>query len=375
MKKVLSVLLALILVFSFASTAFAAGNTVEVGKKASFSIGINQTKEYTAEIDESGVYCLEAELIGTGVAELTVSYGGYGDGALLANLEKFVDDDFYFSKSEMNFAAEAGTEVEVEFNTNFEDYEDILEGTEIQISDFGIEFTLSKVDAKPITVGSNTVDRDDKYFTFVPEKDGYYNFRSNAADDTDSAIWIYDGNCEIDFNNDSGCEDDMNFDLTVYLKAGHFYAVNTKAHCYDEETIRPYNFTVSYNKEIKAEGIILGGYLESGETIVTDIGERMVYSISVVPNGATPLAKVSAAVANEEIASADCYDEDGSKGVCITTHKAGTTTLTLSTEDGCESEYTIIVRPMYVTIFENIILSIIGFFIGGIEFVMSLFGF
>ncbi len=336
MKKLLSVLLAIITAFSISVTAFAATEAISVDKKITVTLKQDEEKTYSFKAPSQGIYKMTAKILNNSYAYAQIEHD-----------DNFIDycgiykdaDDSSCEKCEMLFCADKGSSFKISVGNDY--WEDSVSEKTAKV-----EITISKYSATAAKVGKNTVSKDGSTFLFVPDKDGKYNFRSSADKTLDPDIEIYDVNGYINYNNDNGYENDMNFDLTVSLKKGKAYAVvcDNYSADFESEPTKGYSFTISYNKKIDVEKIGFE-YYEDGQKIILCKGDDDFYFLSVVPTGASPYADVSVSVSNPKVISTELdKDEDT---VYVSADKIGKSTITITDAKGASNEYTIVVLPWF----------------------------
>ena len=376
MKKILSILLAIVIACSVSVTAFAATGTLNFNEKKTVTVNLDSSKIYKFKAPEQAVYVLKAKLISDcAVVYVDIFHGEYhvnGSG-IYYYTDVYYDEngnekyDKVVNDAELYFCAEKGSSFEIELYNSSED-------GSYQTQKAKVELTVTKFDAKTAKVGKNTVSKNGNIFVFVPDKSGLYNFRSSATGMIDPYIEVNDINGTLSYNDDNGYENDLNFDLTVNLKKGKIYALRCETYTSDFEASEPskgYSFKIAYNKDIKAEQISLDWYGAEDEFTLAK-GDDMFYTINVVPTGALPTSKFTAVSSNEKVATVEVDDE----GILyIEAKKMGKTTVTVYEANGASAEYTIVVVPKIVRIANDIIDSIRMFFMSIMYTIMGWFMF
>ena len=331
MKKIISLLLAMVIAFSFASTAFAKTVSISLDEKKTVTVTSDEEKVYSFKAPSDGIFVVDAKITKGDMAYIYVEY----DGNTVNYQEVFAEDEYTVGMSTVKvyFCAETGKTFKIYVGCH-SIWELIPDATS------KVSFTLSKYDASEIKLGKNQASKNGDVFLFVPEKTGYYNFRSDAASNVDPMIEVNDINGTVEINCDNGYENDRNFDLTVKLTKGKVYAIVLSFEYYYEDAVaKKYSFTVSYNKKIDVDYINL--YYDNNKiTLFKGNNEYLYYD--VVPTGAAPKAEVAFDVENGNIADIN-LDEDGN--VYLYANKVGKTTLTVSA-DGFSEEYKVVVYPM-----------------------------
>lgn len=326
-KKIISVLLAVVMAFSLALPAFAAtGERGEICKSESITVKARETKEVTFTADKAGIYWFDSNAHDDTKGDLSLYLGDV--------YELHTEGDVTWSSGNQYFAMDKGEKITLK-----------VENEKKLLSTKTVEYTIEYLGNAVLKLGKTKIDAEEKYFKFVADKAGYYNFKSNAPADSDSSIEIITAD-DWFWSDKNGYEDNFNFDITIPLDKGEECLVYIST--WDSV---PFNVTVSYNKNIKAEKVFLE-YNEPGETITLDRNTIYLESLSFVPTGSIYTAGITASVDNEKIASVEIVDFDSLQ---ITPHKVGTTTLTLKTADGSQTTYTLKVQPHILTLIQRII--------------------
>lgn len=339
MKKLLSVFLAVVMLFSISVSAFAASTVIKENEKVIATIG-SKTVSYTFTATDNAVYCVKAKLINYGALTVEVNYDDESiNEAMLVDFDGIEESEWIPENScEVLFCAEKNEDFVIKIRDFKYMAEDIFD------EDAKIELTVEKYNAKDLQLGKNTVENGTEVFLFIPNRSGYYNFRSNADAGVDPVVEINNIYGSYDYGDDNGYN--YNFDLTSYLTAGNVYAV--ECYCYDDETVT-YEMTVSYNLKIDADYIELE--TDGEDKITMCVGDYYISGVLIVPTGAIPTTEITVAVDNEKIATVEY--EDGC--VYIVAFKAGRTTLTITTDDGLSAEYTIRVLPRTLGVVRDIL--------------------
>ena len=333
-KRFFSIILAMIMAFSFASVAFAAdGENGEIDKTCTFDLKKGETKTFSFTADKDGFY-----LVYTDIDESSSE-------TVIMEIES---EDYYSHGSAFQFDSNDFKRMTLKANDEFTIK---FTNSDKETDSYKVEFTVKFMEPAPLAVGENRVENSVQYFSFTPEKDGLYNFRSSAAGKVDPDITVYGRALVYDFNDDSGYEDDYNFDLTLPLKAGETYTVEIK--CYADSGFEPFNVTISYNKEIKIEELIA---LRDIDVLYTKV--HYGFGMYIVPSGAAYSDEITVTVGNEKILSAEA---DGDN-LSITPHRIGKTTITVSTASGITQSSEIWVLPYFFRAIANWFIDIEMFF-------------
>lgn len=351
MKRLLSVILSAVIIFTLALPAFAADSNTQPLKGVETKLKSDETATCTVKTDKEGIYYID--LYSERSALLAVNVYN-GDKELYSGIIITSDvKDRIILGDKRFFKADENTELTVYlFNI------DLLN---TGINDLSVMVTPVYCGNSELSMGENQVESEASAFRFIPEEDGYYSFESNAPKNIDPFVSVADAFYYPDQNDDNELDGDMNFSLTVYLEKGQEYIVAVTAQTDSDSEFTPFSFTVSLNKTFDIKKVSFG-YYENGETIKTYKGVDNSSMITLAPTGALyELSDITVSVDDEKIASVD-VDDFGY--VTVHPHKLGKTTLTITCANGCEAQYTIKVRPYIFWLFNrffNFISSLLGF--------------
>lgn len=355
MKKIVSIILAVVMMLSFTVVAFAANDTVSLGEVKSVSIKNNGYKRFDFTSPKAGLYTVDVEMQNEGAVEVQVAVDNVvvtGETAI-----NFYDPEegLYNSPAKVYFCAEGASTVEITITRCSFDF------IENATADAKVKFSVNNADAKELQLGKTTTDGGDCWYTFIPSESGYYNFCSNCGKSVDPEFCIFRANGDCECNSDNGREYadgtyDLNFDWTVYLEAGAIYAVNI--YTFDEEydlSDDKVTFEVALNKNVKAEKLAID-MLDEGEIYRMVKGDGESFYVSVVPTGAAATTKVTVSSSDESVLSVE-YDEEIQE-IYVTANKKGTAKIVLTSDDGTTTEYTIKVDSPFVAAIRNFFESI-----------------
>lgn len=346
MKKLLSVILAIVMVCTFATVAFAASPSIKAGETKSFTISCEDGASVTFTPTKTDIYEVSVKLV-----------SGYG-----ASIDAYNADDWWLSSCSVfnaddmttgsfHFIAEKGKTVTMSMYTSLSEDDDDM--------DAKVSVTLKATGAKYLALGKNNVPVAGGTYLFKPTKDGYYNFCSNAAASVDPYINITDSLGYYTSADDNGYENDWNFDCTTYMTTDNLYMVEVGQYDFDDLTTAAYSFKITYDAKKVAESISL-----STDKIVTYAGCWEFAYLYVVPTGATCNSGIEAYTDNPDVAFVDCVTEAGE--IDITADRVGVTTLHVTTPEGLEATAKIIVLPSFFmsisNFFESARATIINFF-------------
>lgn len=341
MKKIISIILALIMALSVSVVAFAADTNIKLGERTVKTLKDCTDYEFDIAIPSDGVYEIKVELLGYG--ELCTAFCVEGDDEnciVSYYMGKYEDDEDNFDSFTQKFIAEKGNEDVISF------YSVYCESSSVKVA-----ITVSKSSATSAALGKNKTEAaEDTYYLFTVTKDGYYNFRSENADKYDPYIFITDSNGIVDSNDDIGYEDDSDFDVTVYLKKGQSILVNIVNRGDNDGKYGQISYTISFNKKIDVEALETWWLVDS---ISLNIGEVFEDGIITVPYGAFPTADITAKSSDENVASVEYDSETGC--IYIYANGAGTATVTVSAANGVDYSYDVKVYSAIETFFRSII--------------------
>lgn len=349
MKKLLSILLAALMLLPFTVPAFAADTAVS----------LNETKSFSIDSDECTMFSFTPET--TGIFEMELWLESYQYLSVYAESEDSVIIDkgiygYWFDEDDSDslvFCATGGTKYTIYFNLS-EIYEELPMKTDVK-------FTITQLEAKEIKTGENIAENRDDLFIFIPDKSGYYNFRSDVASDIITEIMIYDPQNSSGREWYSGSEyDNGNFNFTRYFEAGKGYAVCIDA--YDSHFMpcyKPVSFTILYNPEIKIDYMEIYGYFgedmpedyADGDTLTLINGHGYSLGTYIRPDGVEYLTHISAVSGNESKLIAEYSNDE--QVLYLNTKKVGRTTLTLTADDGTSIQINVKIKSMFIAAVES----------------------
>lgn len=344
-KKLLSIILAAVMMLSFVSVAFAADSSAILNATRTITLTSGEGTKIEFSTEKAGIYRISTEFTTKGFSDLTVKSEKT---AFLIESSVYHGDDFSSGESCMVYAEENDT-ITIKYNPM----------TAYGNKTINAELSISYEGNNILSEGTATASPENTLFVFAPEETGYYNFRSNASKGTNPYIKAFDDQNWFTLSENYDDEDDFNFDLTEYFEAGRYYIV--KASSYNEES-EPYEFTVSHVDAPEITEIYLSEYRNT-DTIVLKSPAILVMPVFVEPYYAIPTADIEVSVGDSSILSAS-YDKEGNN-IRIITQKAGTTTLTITSADGCRCEYTVKVQSRFISMI-MFLLSRLADFISGI---------
>lgn len=376
MKKLISIILAAVLVFSLGTAAFAAGGGIALNETKSITLqkGETETLKFTAE--ESALYVAEVSS-DIGLISLTVTDEADNafDGTWVISLgdETETGGSFGKEKSEVYFCAEKGKTFCLNFEENSQfliNFFEKLDGMAESIVPAKFKVTVKKADAREVKNGETySVSEYKEHFIFVPEEDGFYNFRSNSSGNSDPQISISGADGSYYENDNNGYLADYNFDLTAYLEKGKVYGIETRNYFIDDnKDAEPFTFTISRGDDIKAD------YLDVSDRVVfVAVDDTAINFVSYIPTGAV-VGDYEVTCADETKATAYYNDEEGC--AYIDGLSVGKTTVTVTeTNSGVSTEFTVIVIPAIVqnilVVVYNIFWTIVNTISNVIDFITS----
>ena len=375
MKKLMSIILAAVLVLSLGTAAFAAGGSITLGETKSITLQRDEIADFKFTAEESTLYVAEISSdMGFAAITLTDEAESIVDSAWVISFGEKVETDssFISDEAKIYFCADKGKTFNLEFKENSQFFIEVLEkfdGLAESIVPAKINITVKKADARELKLGETySVSEYREYFLFAPEEDGFYNFRSNSSGNSDPRISIAGSDGSYFENDNNGYLADYDFDLTAYLEKGKVYgveAINTSID-YEKDT-EPFTFTVSRGEDIKAD------YLDVENRVVyVAVNDTASNFVSCIPSGALE-GEYEVICADETKANA-YYDENGL--ICIEGLSVGKTTVTVTeTNSGISTEFTVIVIPAVVqsilTVVQSIFWTVVGAISSVIDFITS----
>jgi hypothetical protein len=333
MKKVISVLLAAIMMFSFTMLAFAADDeTITEGEAYTYTVSADSEKELTFVPEDTGIYRLDltfsdpsavtsssvdaaiyyqnkhidyAEVVKLDLASMNTEIA-----EMIAEIYATTTEDYFY------FVAEKGETFTVSLTGDT--FLGIAGLTYDASADVNVK--IEKVDAPELQIGGTyTVSSADSVFYVAPESDTVYNFTSDLKG---AVIRIKDINGYYG-NYYFSAEDELN--CTVELEGGKAYSVTVKKYDNTEEIETgpyPFDITVSDGTTVMPTALSAdGGYVVKGSS-------SEMY-VSVLPYGsAMNIGNLEVSVANEKIATVEYSGNDN--WFVVYGHKAGKTTVTFT---------------------------------------------
>ena len=290
MKKALSIILALVLALTMALPAFAADHEIGLNEPQIIGNKNGDTETVVFTPEEDGIYKLSIEAKSGSLYD--VCY--YIDYDFIDASEFSEDEDLI--KANCVFFGKKDTPVTAEF------YNDMEESYRVSVE-------VSELSCDTLAEGESTlaIEPSGSFFTFVPENDGYYNFKSTG--DYDPMIVIIDADDFDAYNDDNGFEDDFNFDLTASLEAGKTYLVRVT----DYEGADSCDITVTYGATEKVETIYIDSGYEDSYSMKIPKNYNDWFYLAIAPTGAVPTADVKVTSSDESIVTVDYVDFE--KGV------------------------------------------------------------
>ena len=258
MKKLMSIILAALLVFSLGTAAFAAGGSIALGETKSITLQRDETAAFKFTAEESTLYVAEISSdMGFTMVSVTDEAEDIIDSAWVISFgeKDETDSSFISDEAKIYFCADKGQTFNLEFKENSQFFIEVLEkfdGLAESIVPAKINVTVKKADVRELKLGETySASEYREYFLFAPEEDGFYNFRSNSSGNSDPRISITGSDGSYFANDNNGYLADYDFDLTAYFEKGKVYGVeviNTSIEY--EKDAEPFTFTVSRGEEI-----------------------------------------------------------------------------------------------------------------------------
>ena len=357
MKKLLSVVLAVVMMFSISVIAFAADSpSIEFGKEYTVTLENNAT-EYTFIAPEDGAYRISASIL--------YKEGGVG----FANIAVFSDDQpvsyldlFYWDNSEIDFLAKfrnlededifmaaKGKEmtVSVESGANFYGPDDI------KYPEATVTFKITNVDdLREIKIGESYTVKGEEYFLFKPTEDGAVDLWSHLCQDI--SVMSLDGTM---YNGARDFSTGFPADVAFEYKAGEIYGICVNSDRDEEDNPIDSVFYVVDAKTVQPDVIEF-------DDITVIWGDTESICPQIYPLGSVyNCGELEYTIENEKIATVE-YDPELEMYV-IHGRRPGKTTLTVT-----EPNYGI-TRIVEV----EVITRTTNFFRTVFDFISSIFGF
>lgn len=327
MKKTLSILLAIVMMFSVSLTAFAADvPAVELDKEYTVTLD-NSKADYTFTAPEDGMYCVSAKLslnkedIALATVEVTNSEDISVASLWLAFFDNGEEGEDSFTLSHLDdddcFAARKGAKLNLTVESDIPYFIEDETEEDVKLPPVTVTFkvTLMK-DVREIKIGESYTVSESEYFIFKPTEDGVCDIYS--YDSSYFSIMDADGEFYWSMDGDYGYPNEICFEY----KAGGVYGVLLEPGCDDEYNDIDSVFHVVDAKTLKPEMIALDDI-----TIVR--GQEEYAFPAIYPMGANGnCGDLQVEVANEKIATAE-YDSE-MQTIIVHGKHLGKTTLTVT---------------------------------------------
>ena len=221
MKKTISILLAVIMMFSLSTASFAGSSEVEIDKEYTMTVDTDRT--FLLNIPEDGVYKLSASIDNStgdfNMAAISVEINEENVSNLFLcyfNTEEVVDFPVASDilSDEDYFVAGKGENVTVELD-NYQDSFDV------ELPAPTVTFSITKVDNLPeIRMnGSYTFEGESAYFILKPTEDGIYNLNSDEHF-SEASVMSSDGDIYYSY-----FESEETLDFSFIAEAGKLYCI------------------------------------------------------------------------------------------------------------------------------------------------------
>lgn len=367
MKKISCFLLAVIIILSLMTTAFAAPANINAGDTKSVTLGLNQSETYKFKAEETGIYAVELTAKNEGFIRCEICNASNTNGVICSG------STFLNSGCPLAFPAEKGSEFLIvlkECSGSDPDHPD----------DRGFDlpakavFTLKKSNAPFLKLNSKySVNDFHAYFAFIPSESGYYNFRSSTNEKfSDPDIKVVDDMNNYKFNSDNGYRQengrrDRNFDLSIYCKAGTIYlaAIHTSLTLTSEDNPAEYpdnpacTFTLKRAEGIKPELLVP---VNSAVTMARR-GEYFDH-VDIAPSGSdinVDYKDITVTSSNPAVADVASYELSGNDILLeINSFRLGKTTITVKLSNGVSTDISVKVKPKIIIWLEDLFDMLFG---------------
>lgn len=353
MKKILSVVLAVVMMFSVSIIAFAEkGSSIELDKEYTVTLK-NDTANYTFTAPEDGAYRLSASIKfkekDFGIASVVVGneekifssihlyFMDVSEEEDILDFSNFEDDDIFMAKKD--------SDLDVSVEIGLPDSEENITFTETTVT-----FKITRVqDLKEIKIGESYMANGTEYFIFKPTEDGVCDIWSYECPNIsvmDTYGNMYYGSIDTD---------GFPADVPFKYKAGELYGIYVEG-SYDKND-KPVDsvFHVVDGKTISPDVIELDDI-----TVIKRTSENVypeVYPIGSMFN----YDRLDVSVGNERIATAEYNPETGS--ITVYGKHYGKTTLTVTEPiSGTTAEVEVEVISRTTNFFRNVFEFIKGIF-------------
>lgn len=252
MKKLLSIVLAVVMMFSISIIAFAADSTsIEIDKEYTVTLE-NSTKEYTFVAPEDGAYLISASILykkdSLGTANVTVGK----DGETFSYLNLFYWDntemdillDFRCLEDDDVFMAAKGSNLTVTVEAGMPDYEP----DDVKFPEATITFKITNLNnLREIKIGESYTVSGEEYFIFKPTENGTVDLWSHQCQiisimDTDGSVFSGEQDFLTGFPADVAFEYEAGEVYGVCVNSGtdeENNPIDSVFHVVDAKTVQP----------------------------------------------------------------------------------------------------------------------------------------
>lgn len=322
MKKLLSIVLAVVMMFSISMIAFAADSTsIELDKEYTVTLKADEAN-YTFIAPEDGAYIISASLKveehDIGFATVSVGNDDFVFSSMVLFYVNAVDEENPIDMSRLNdndlFMAKKDEALTVSVNTGFPYFDD----EDIEYFDTTVTFKITSAsDLREIKIGESYNVNGEEYFLFKPTEDGIADIWSHQC----QSISIMD----TDGNTYYGYKDllaDFPADVAFEYEAGKIYGVYVESDYNDEGESIESAFHVVDAKTVRPDVIEM-------DDITVIWGQDDIISAEIYPLGSVfNCGELEYTIENEKIATIE-YDSDLETYV-IHGRRPGKTTLTVT---------------------------------------------
>ena len=372
MKRIISILLAVVIAISAAVVSFAKSSVITAGTAVTANVKEGDSADYVFTSPETAVYKLTLKALTKTFSEIMLNCdedeysGGYS---------RTVEYDNYNTENTFTeyFAAHKGSSYTLSVINNSDIYNKI-EKKELGLSSTAsIELKITKTTVPEVKLGgkytvsahsSDGIFTDDVYYFMKPAKSGYYNFRTqDISDSVIPEIAVFSDTLNGEYSDGFASADEIAIDFTTYMEAGRLYLIDISAFTLDDEEGKPFDvkFTLTVNdgNNIPAEEI----YAESPKISMAR-NDVEFNSCVIYPSGATPFKEedITITSSNPKVADVTFYEVSGNYiSMDIDSFRFfGKTTITVDLPNGLSTEFKVYVKPRIILFIENIFSFLFG---------------
>lgn len=366
MKKIISFILAMVMALSVMVVAFAADETITVGKEKTVIVKSDQDCVITFTAPKDGVYSLSASCSGSFTEDEYVYFDlvndKSGDECAISFYEICHSQNVNDDKYNRSFIVKKGEKYDI--NISAYNHRNIVQQTVLKL-------LISEKKYPDIYIGKTNFKTSysgnlgkSGYFIFTPDKDGFYNFKTNTpkTDLIDFSFYLYGTSGLLTYNPFGGSEGAGDFDLSHYLYAGEKYLIYTSGCLLDgKDEVTEYTLDISHGTKKEVKEIFFDLYSTPiYEPVELRPGETNSMEVRCSPYGSQSMAGITAKSSNEKVATVEYRASTGM--ATIHGNGVGRTRITFTTDNGKKLSVDFVIHSDLYLFLRNILWDIRDFF-------------